>query len=418
MILKASQRGGGRQLAAHLLNSRDNDHVALHELRGFMARDLSGAFNEAHAISKGTKCRQFLFSLSLNPPETETVPMEVFERAIDRIEQKLGLAGQPRAIVFHEKEGRRHAHCVWSRIDAETVKAINLPHFKLKLRDISRELYHEHEWKMPRGLMNSQEANPLNFTLAEWQQSKRRGVDPRVIKEMFRDCWAVSDSRAAFATALEERGYYLAKGDRRVHVAVDWQGEVYAVSRMLDMRTKEVTARLGDASSLPSVEETRQRIAGEIGSRAIRLEQEADSQFLTAAQAHQLRRGNLVMRQRKARRELEQAQESRRIKETKERAERLPTGLRALWFRITGQYRRIKEENERSAAFADNRDRQHLEKLIASQVEERQALQLEIKIERQVYARRLRQLRKEPDRFRETFSEAASRRRTERRRDR
>ena len=124
------------------------------------------------------------------------------------------------------------------------------------------------------------------------------------------------------------------------------------------------------------------------------------------------------MRQRKARRELEQAQESRRIKETKERAERLPTGLRALWFRITGQYRRIKEENERSAAFADNRDRQHLEKLIASQVEERQALQLEIKIERQVYARHLRQLRKEPDRFRETFSEAASRRRTERRRDR
>ena len=124
------------------------------------------------------------------------------------------------------------------------------------------------------------------------------------------------------------------------------------------------------------------------------------------------------MRQRKERRELEQAQESRRIKETKERAARLPTGLRALWFRITGHYRRIKEENERSAAFADDRDRQQLETLIASQVRERQALQLEIKIERQIYARRLRQLRKEPDRFSESFSEAASRPRTERRRDR
>lgn len=418
MILKGSQRGGGRQLATHLLNSRDNDHVAVHELRGFMANDLIGAFNEAHAISKGTKCRQFLFSLSLNPPEAEFVDMDAFERAIDRIEQKLGLTGQPRAIVFHEKEGRRHAHCVWSRIDAETVKAINLPHFKLKLRDISRELYHEHEWKMPRGLMNSQEANPLNFTLAEWQQSKRRGIDSRVVKEMFRDCWAVSDSRAAFAKALEERGYYLAKGDRRGHVAVDWKGEVYAVSRMLDMRTKEVAARLGDASSLPSVEETRQRIAGEIGSRAIRLEQEVDNQFLKATQAHQFRRGNLVMQQRKARRELEQVQESRRIKETKERAARFPTGLRALWFRITGQYRRIKEENERSAAFADNRDRQQLETLIASQLRERQALQSEIRIERQIYARQLRQLRKEPDRFKASFSAAASRPRTERRRDR
>jgi len=418
MILKGSQRGGGRQLAAHLLNSRDNDHVVVHEVRGFMASDLTGAFNEAHAVSKSTKCRQFLFSLSLNPPETASVGMETFERAIERIEQKLGLSGQPRAIVFHEKEGRRHAHCVWSRIDAEAVKAINLPHFKLKLRDISRELYHEHEWKMPRGLMNSREANPLNFTLAEWQQAKRRGVDPRVIKEMFRDCWAVSDSRSAFATALEERGHYLAKGDRRGHVAVDWRGEVYAISRILDMRSKEITARLGDPSTLPSVDETRQRIAGEIETRAIRLEQEADGQLQKAAQAHHLRRSNLVMRQRKARRDLEQAQEARRIRENRERVARLPTGLRAIWFRISGQYRRIKDENERSAAFAENRDRQEVETLVESQLIERQALQEEIKRARQTHTRRLRQLRKEPDRFRESFSDAASRARTERRRER
>jgi hypothetical protein len=40
-----------------------------------------------------------------------------FEAAIDMAEQRLGLDGHPRAIVFHEKEGRRHAHAVWSRID-------------------------------------------------------------------------------------------------------------------------------------------------------------------------------------------------------------------------------------------------------------------------------------------------------------
>ena len=37
MILKASQRGGARQLAIHLLRTDENDHVELHELRGFMA---------------------------------------------------------------------------------------------------------------------------------------------------------------------------------------------------------------------------------------------------------------------------------------------------------------------------------------------------------------------------------------------
>lgn len=164
MILKASQRAGAKQLAWHLLNERDNEHVSVHELRGFVADNLVDAFNESYALSRGTRCTQFLFSLSLSPPERELVPVEVFEKAISDIEEKVGLVGQPRAIVFHEKEGRRHAHCVWSRIDPERMRAINLPHFKVKLRDVSRRLYIEHSWRMPAGLIDSAERDPLNFS--------------------------------------------------------------------------------------------------------------------------------------------------------------------------------------------------------------------------------------------------------------
>ncbi|MEQ9314408.1 MAG: hypothetical protein RLN72_01065, partial [Henriciella sp.] len=114
MILKGSQRGGGQALAVHLMRTDENEHVEVHELRGFAADDLPGAFKEAQAVSRATRCRQFLFSLSLNPPDTENVPVAVFEAAIDRVEEKVGLDGQPRVVVFHEKEGRRHAHCVWS----------------------------------------------------------------------------------------------------------------------------------------------------------------------------------------------------------------------------------------------------------------------------------------------------------------
>ena len=69
MILVGSQRGGARQLAEHLLNDRDNDHVRVVEVRGFVAGDLPGAMREAQAIAKGTSCRQHVFSLSLNPPK-------------------------------------------------------------------------------------------------------------------------------------------------------------------------------------------------------------------------------------------------------------------------------------------------------------------------------------------------------------
>ena len=66
MILKGSQRGNARELSKHLMNMRDNEHVELHDLRGFMSEDdLHEALAEAEAISKGTRCKQHLFSLSL-----------------------------------------------------------------------------------------------------------------------------------------------------------------------------------------------------------------------------------------------------------------------------------------------------------------------------------------------------------------
>lgn len=148
MILKGSQRGGAKQLGLHLLRTDENEHVEVHEIRGFASQDLIGALREAEAVSRGTRCKQFLFSVSLSPPPNERPGPGAFEDALARIEKKNGLEGQPRVVVFHEKEGRRHAHAAWSRIDAESMTARNLSHYKLKLRDVSRELYLEHGWRM------------------------------------------------------------------------------------------------------------------------------------------------------------------------------------------------------------------------------------------------------------------------------
>jgi hypothetical protein len=262
MILKAKERGGGQQLASYLLALRDNDHVELHEVRGFASDDLPGAFREADAIARGTGCEKHLFSMSLNPPAGADVSVEAFEQAIEQIEQKLGLANQPHAIVFHEKDGRRHAHAVWSRIDAQRMRAINLPRYKVKLRDVSRKLYLEYGWDMPRGLQDRSLRDPLTFTRQEWQQAGRAGLDPRELKTVFRQCWDRSDSKAAFEQALRERGFWLARGDRRGFVVVDYRGEVYAVARYAGIKTKDVAAKLGDPDKLRSVEEAKAEIAG------------------------------------------------------------------------------------------------------------------------------------------------------------
>ena len=85
MILVGNQRGGARDLAAHLMKD-DNEKVEVFDLRGFSSQDLQGALNETYAISRATKCKQYLYSLSLNPPKGESVSQEEFEQAIERVE--------------------------------------------------------------------------------------------------------------------------------------------------------------------------------------------------------------------------------------------------------------------------------------------------------------------------------------------
>ena len=378
MIIVASQRAGAYALADHLLNDRDNDHVELHDVRGFVADDLRGALTEAYAVSKGTQCKQYLFSVSLSPPQEAYVEIEAFENAAKRIEEKLGLTDQPRAIVFHEKEGRRHAHVVWSRIDADSMTAINLPHFKTKLKELSRELYLDHDWDLPNGLRHDGGQSPLNFTMAEWQQAKRIKLDPREIKQSFRQAWDQSDGVKGFQAALADKGYFLAKGDRRGYVALNIDGEVFAVPRWLGMKTKEVKDRLGDPDQLRSVEETKVLLTQKITDRLKDFVSDVDTRHDAAMQS--LTRDKLSMRQghRKERKTLKAKQAERWHVEDSARQARLRRGVGGLWDRMTGRTKSVMTKNEREAWSAHKRDQQQREDLIVEQLRERQALQRSI----------------------------------------
>ncbi len=399
MILKASQRGSGANLAAHLMKVEDNEHVRLHELRGFAADNLHDAFKETEAISLGTKCQQYLFSLSLNPPEHENVSVEMFEDALDRIENRLGLTDQPRAVVFHEKEGRRHAHCVWSRIDADTMTAKQLSFFKTKLSGISRDLYLEHGWDMPRGLAECGMRDPANFSLAEWQQCKRQGVDPRWLKKSIQDCWSVSDNLASFQNGLQERGFFLAKGDRRGHVVLDHNGEVYSLPRMLGLKAKEVRARLGEGESLKGVEATRTVIAAKMTPAIRRHIAESRERFRSRAARLDAYKAEMTKLHRAAREKLDKKQKREWDAETLARANRLPKGLRGLWHRLTGEYQQVRRQNEKEANATRERHAEERLALAERQRAQRAVLQARFKELRRGQAKQLNDLRKDVGRY-------------------
>lgn len=395
MILKAKERGDAPQLARYLMSMRDNEHVELHDVRGFISNDLAGAFSEADAIAKGTRCKNYLFSMSLNPPAGEKVRTEDFELAIERIEEKLCLENQPRAVVFHEKDGRRHAHVVWSRIDSERMRALNMAHYKMKLRDVSRELFMEHGWDMPRGLQDRALRDPLNFSQEEWQQARRVGIDTREIKSVLQQCWQHSDNRASFERALKERGFWLARGDRRGFVAIDYRGEVYSLSRYAGVKVKALEARLGDPARLRSVDQTKAEIAQGMTDKLKAFIADSEREATQRRGELATRKAELAARHRAEREKLSAGLERRWKAERQRRAQRLPKGFTGIWHRLTGQYARIRTQNELEALEAYRRDRAAKDDLIFRQIEERRVLQSYIRAERSVSQQRLALLRED-----------------------
>ncbi|CAA0114126.1 Uncharacterised protein [Halioglobus japonicus] len=378
MILHGNQRGGAKDLALHLLKD-ENEHVEVHELRGFVSDDLVSALHEAYAVSRGTKAKKFLFSLSLNPPPGENVSTAEFEAAIDQVEEKLGLTAQPRAIVFHEKKGRRHAHAVWSRTNSAEMKAIKLPYYKLNLQDVSRELYIKHDWAMPRGFVSSQERDSKNFTLQQWHQAKRTGKDPRKIKAALQDCWAISDTQAALQSALKERGYALAKGDQRGFVALDHHCEPFSLSKKwLGIPAKDVRKKLTDIEKLPSVDEASEQIAKEMAGHIQALQAQQTSAIQGRVSEIEQKHLKLVEQHRADRQSLAEKQQQRWHAETQLRQARFNKGFRGVLDRVIGRHTKLRKQNECETLLAYQRDRQEKDSLIFSQLDQRRVLETRI----------------------------------------
>lgn len=374
MILHGNARGGGRELAIHLMRTDENEHVQVHDVEGFMADDVRGAFQEIEALAKGTRCQKPLFSLSLSPPKDANACANDFEKAIAKAEDALGLSGQPRVIVIHEKgEHRdRHCHVVWSRIDAETMRAIPMPFNRLKMRDVSRELFIEHGWDVPRGLINAQERNPLNYTLEQYQQAKRTGRHADEIKADLQAAWAMSDTRATFEHALQDKGFRLARGDRRGFVVVDHQSEVMSLPRWIGVKTKAVRKRLGTEKDLPDIETVRAQYARDMAEKLAGYGQELKTCNAERLAERSVQKQALIDRQRVERAEALRQIEERRIEEVRARQSKFPNGLlKRAWSWLNGENARIKRENEAEALESQRRDQAEKEALIQRQREQR-----------------------------------------------
>lgn len=411
MIPKGNQRSGGQKLATHLLNAIDNDRVEVLEVRGAIANDLHGAFAEWRAASTGTNCKKYLYSLSINPdPAQRPLNRKEFQDFIARTEQALGLAEQPRAIVFHVKHGRDHCHVVWSRIDTEKMRAVQLSHDRQKLRTVARDFARDLGLELPHGMKKNRgqdryEDRKKQSGHAERQQEDRTGITKEQRQRDITEAWSQSKTGKAFIKALEQQGYGLAQGTKRAYVVIDRYGEIHALARQIPgTKSRVVKDRLKDVplESLPTAQEAQKQAQQKIQSTTREHSMvQNDPRRQKLEQVHEKKRAALE-KKKTVLQERHNQQRQRLIDRIREKNEKKanPKGFRAFWAKMTGQQQQentgITPAQKKTLEAQQRRHTRQIRNItrqerILKALEKRETRSLETQIRREVRTR-LRQM--------------------------
>lgn len=268
MIIKGSARGqtarDARRLAAHLLNA-ENETVSLAEVRGAIADDLVESFAEWRAIAAASRTRKCLYHASINVDRDEQHVMtpDHWREAVDELERQLGLAGRPRCVVEHVKQGRAHRHVVWLRVDPATLRANRDSHTYRIHEAVARTLEERFGLRPVIGAHTRSQrmARPVAFAShAETQAADRTKVPIAEVAASIRGAWAESHDGPSFAAALEARGLILARGRRGVLI-LDRAGTPHSIPRRLGLKAGQVQERFRglDEAALPTVEDVKRR---------------------------------------------------------------------------------------------------------------------------------------------------------------
>jgi hypothetical protein len=259
VIIKGKAVGSVRHWSRYLPEAGENEKIVEHEIRGTVSHDLKGALEEMRDLASVTRSQgNFLYHASLNPRADEKLSPEQWMRAIDLVEECMELSGHQRIVYEHVKEGRQHFHVLWNRVDPNTLTIQDIKGDRYTLRRAANELEREFGLTPTKAVRYYDDARPYE----EWEKDRaaRSKIDVKAMKAELTELWLATDCGKAFIAAIEERGYAIAKGDRRDFVVLDPAGDVHSLARRLEgVRVAEVRARFADVDrdGLPDVEQAR-----------------------------------------------------------------------------------------------------------------------------------------------------------------
>lgn len=299
MIFKASVIAEAVRNALHIGKQRNpddpktatwNDVVELVCSYNLVNGDnLRAAAREMEALASGGRARKPFFALAINPgrPGEPSLTDGQAEYVVRYLLEELGFSPEHQwLLVRHEKNGRIHFHVLANRIHPETMIAVRLSHnYRIQER-VAREMECHFGLPVTPGVhvmptIASLAEGPKptrrkSRKIAEEQQSKKTGVPVDKVEDDLRWAWALAGNGSEFRERLAERGYALARGDRRDVIAIDEAGGAHSPTRRLNIPARVFREKAGDLKDvrLPTAAAVRRGLEG--AERAMEVDAEYD----------------------------------------------------------------------------------------------------------------------------------------------
>lgn len=233
---------------AHTENMLTDDPDKAWKVMAFTAmnqerlKEASGQSKAGRKLEKPVMAYSLAWHPDQNPDKDHMLDMA--RRSLD----VLGMGDHEAIIVAHRDTDHPHVHILANRVHPLTGKVASNSHSHRKLSEFARQ------YEQEQGLTYCPQRE-------ENHQKREDGEKTRYRDPVIEQAWAQSDNGKGFVQALEEHGYRLAQGRKRI-VVVDPHGKaINPLRHMEGVKTRQFRQRLSDLDldNLPTPEELEQQ---------------------------------------------------------------------------------------------------------------------------------------------------------------
>jgi hypothetical protein len=257
VIIKGKSISCSQRSRDHYLRGKENEKITVLEVLGFATKDADEALSMIELSAKGSRCKKPLYSAKINPEPGRVWTKPEVERAIEILEQNLGLTGHARVVVEHQKHGRIHYHVLWDRFQPGGGPAVRMSNDYAVHQKTQRQIEKEFGLK-------PMMAKGRDFKDWEVKWAKRYGFDIFKLREQITKDFNGVKSGQEFMAALKAKGVVLCRGDKSQFVVILPWGQHKALSSMIYGRPTKAVLRRAladiDIKKLPTVAEGKTQV--------------------------------------------------------------------------------------------------------------------------------------------------------------